>query len=175
MFFACLMLAFIVAPAASLHVGMAALRTARVAAPATMSHCNIYPIFTLKDYAAAKPFMDECVAATDKEPGCLYYGWTVSQDRTKLFCRETYVDGKAAAYHLKTAGPIVGKMLECGCVELNSVGVMGTEADLADVKEEGDKLGCEYWTVWDSFSNFQKSDAKESSTNSDYPASLHAH
>jgi quinol monooxygenase YgiN len=124
--------------------------------PPGMSHCNIYPIFSIKDLALAKPYMQECVEATDAEPGCLYYGWTISEDQSTLFCRETYVDGKAAASHLAAAGPIVGKMLDAGGVVLESIGVMGTDADLADVQEQGDKLGCAYWRVYDSFSNFRK-------------------
>ena len=51
----------------------------------------------LKDMAKAKPFMDRCVTATATEPGCIYYGWTVSEDGTKMMCRETYVDGAAAS------------------------------------------------------------------------------
>jgi len=65
------------------------------------------------------------------------------------------VDGKAAATHLVNAVPIVGKLLDSGAVSLDSIGVMGSEEDLADVKEEADKLGCEYWSVWDGFSNFK--------------------
>lgn len=41
--------------------------------------------------AKAKPFMDKCVTATDAEAGCIYYGWTVSEDGTKMMCRETRV------------------------------------------------------------------------------------
>lgn len=84
----------------------------------------------------------------------MYYGWTVSEDRTRLLCRETYVDGKAAAQHLLNAVPIVGKMLDSGAVTLDEIGVMGTNEELADVKEEADKLGCAYWEVWDTFENF---------------------
>ena len=156
------LIVLLAAPTASaLRVGMAARgrTTARVAGSPSM-HCNIYPIFTINDWAAAKPLMDECVQATDTEAGCYYYGWTVNADKTKLFCRETYVDGKAAAVHLANAVPIVGKMLE-GSVSLDSIGVMGTEADLADVKEEADKLGCAYWKVWDSFSRFKKMGLKQ--------------
>ena len=128
------------------------MRTYGVAA----SHCNIYPRFTISDYSKVKSLMDECVASTDNEAACLYYGWTVSEDKTKLFCRETYIDGAGVAAHLVSAAPLVGKMLDTGGVSLDYIAVMGTEKDLAEAKEEADKLGCEYWKVWDSFSNFQK-------------------
>ena len=44
----------------------------------------------------AQPLLDKCVEDTKAESGCLYYGWTVKEDGSKLFCRETYVDGAAA-------------------------------------------------------------------------------
>jgi len=127
-------------------------------------HTNIYPQFTVNDMAKAKPFMDRCVEATGTEPGCIYYGWTVSEDGTKMMCRETYVDGKAASDHLVAAVPIVGEMLDSGAVSLDSIGVMGTEADLAAVKEEADKLGAAYWTVWDSFENLKKTSGEVEKT-----------
>ena len=43
-------------------------------------------------------------------------GWTVSEDGTKMMCRETYVDGAAASAHLVAAVPIVGEMLDSGAV-----------------------------------------------------------
>ena len=48
----------------------------------------------------AKPLLDKCVEDTRAEAGCLYYGWTIKEDGSKLFCRETYVDGAAAGHHL---------------------------------------------------------------------------
>ena len=54
------------------------------------------------------------------------------------------------------AGPLVGAMLESGAASLDEIGIMGTAADLAAAKEAGDGLGCAYWEVWDSFSNFKK-------------------
>merc|ERR1719313_1993668 len=86
-------------------------------------HTLIYPRFTIKDMEAIKPHLDGMVEATKAEEGCLYYGWTICGD--KLQCRETYADGKAAAIHLANAGPLVGKMLESGAAELDSISIMG--------------------------------------------------
>ena len=33
---------------------------------------------------------------------------------------------------------------------------MGSKSELADIKEEADKLGMTYWEVWDDFDNFKK-------------------
>ena len=126
---------------------------------AARTHCTIFPSFTLVDYAKAKPFMDKCINLTRvlrlDEEGVVYYGWTVSEDKTKLHCRETYIDGKAAAAHFINVGPTIGEMLGSGAIKLDDIGVMGTVEELADVKEEADKLGCSYWEVWDSFVNFK--------------------
>merc|ERR1719313_2320032 len=86
-------------------------------------HTLIYLRFTIKDMEAIKPHLDGMVEATKAEEGCLYYGWTICGD--KLQCRETYADGKAAAIHLANAGPLVGKMLESGAAELDSISIMG--------------------------------------------------
>ena len=149
-----LVCALALAPSCALMAGPR--RAARGTRGQLSMHTNIYPQFTVSDLAKAKPFMDRCVEATAGEAGCIYYGWTVSEDGTRMMCRETYVDGKAAAAHLAAAVPIVGEMLDSGAVALESIGVMGTEADLADVKAEADKLEAGYWTVWDSFENLKK-------------------
>ena len=157
-----LVCALALAPSCALMAGPR--RAARGTRGQLSMHTNIYPQFTVSDLAKAKPFMDRCVEATAGEAGCIYYGWTVSEDGTRMMCRETYVDGKAAAAHLAAAVPIVGEMLDSGAVALESIGVMGTEADLADVKAEADKLEAGYWTVWDSFENLKKKSADVAAT-----------
>ena len=64
----------------------------------------------------AQPLLDKCVEDTKAESGCLYYGWTVKEDGSKLFCRETYVDGAAAGEHLScvAASGALGEALEKG-------------------------------------------------------------
>jgi quinol monooxygenase YgiN len=134
----------------------------RVRGQPLASHTNIYPMFTINDMEKAKPHLDGMVEATKAEAGCLYYGWTICGD--KLHCRETYVDGAAASVHLGAAGPLVGAMLESGAASLDEIGIMGTAADLAAAKEAGDGLGCAYWEVWDSFSNFKKEASEVAAT-----------
>jgi len=115
---------------ATLPAAALALRATRT----TVSmHTNIFPTFTIKDKAAAQPLLDKCVEDTKAESGCLYYGWTVKEDGSKLFCRETYVDGAAAGNHLScvAASGALGEALEKGYIELDNIDVMGTEADIA--------------------------------------------
>ena len=37
----------------------------------------------------------------ESEPKFLFYGWTISEDGTKLFCRESYDDAEALLFHLQ--------------------------------------------------------------------------
>ena len=112
----------------------------------------------------AQPLLDKCVEDTKAESGCLYYGWTVKEDGSKLFCRETYVDGAAAGEHLScvAASGALGEALEKGYIALDNIDVMGTEADLAAAKKvpEFEAFGCGAWTVWDSFQNFKKTSVR---------------
>jgi quinol monooxygenase YgiN len=114
--------------------------------------CTIQPTFTILDLTAAEEYMTECVEATTKEQGCLYYGWTICDD--KLYCREAYVDGAAVAVHLESAGPIVGRMIEAGMVKLDKIEIHGPSYELDACREIGDTLGCKYWETHSTFSNF---------------------
>jgi len=125
---------------------------------ALSTHSFIYPRFTIIDKEAIKPHLDGMVEATKAEAGCLFYGWTICGD--KLQCRETYVDGAAVNTHLASAGPLVGKMLDAGVAKLDSIGIMGSEEDIAVCKEAGDGLGCAYWKNWASFTNIKLATAE---------------
>ena len=116
----------------------------------------------------AKPLLDKCVEDTRAEAGCLYYGWTVKEDGSKLFCRETYVDGAAAGHHLSCVAKsgALGEALEKGYIALDNIDLMGTESDIADAKKvpEFEGFGLGSWMVWDSFQNFKQTSAEEAST-----------
>ena len=122
--------------------------------PASNTFLTLQPTFIIKDLAKAEPFMKQCVDATRTESGCLYYGWTISDDGTKLFCREAYIDGNAVDTHLKNAVPIVGAMLASGAVEMESIELHGPKAEWAACKVEADKLGMVYFDVDASFAKF---------------------
>jgi len=128
------------------------------------SHCNVAAYFTIKDFEAAKPGLDACVDSAKSEPGVLYYGWTICGE--KLFCRQTFVDGAAAAQHLKNELPILSPMLESGCISVDSWDVMGAEADLAAAKKAGDGVGASYWEVWDSWNHFKHASSVTPATQS---------
>ena len=116
----------------------------------------------------AKPLLDKCVEDTRAEAGCLYYGWTIKEDGSKLFCRETYVDGAAAGHHLSCVAKsgALGEALEKGYIALDNIDLMGTESDIADAKKvpEFEGFGLGSWKVWDSFQNFKQTSSEEAST-----------
>jgi len=116
----------------------------------------------------AKPLLDKCVEDTKAESGCLYYGWTIKEDSSKLFCRETYVDGAAAGEHLSCVAKsgALGEALEKGYIALDNIDLMGTESDIADAKKvpEFEGFGLGSWKVWDSFQNFKQTSSEEAST-----------
>merc|ERR1711939_467952 len=89
-------------------------------------------------------------------------GWTIKEDGSKLFCRETYVDGAAAGHHLSCVAKsgALGEALEKGYIALDNIDLMGTESDIADAKKvpEFEGFGLGSWTVWDSFQNFAGQD-----------------
>lgn len=69
--------------------------------------------------------------------------------------RRRYVDGAAVDTHLANAVPIVGKMLDCGCVELDGIEFHGPKAEWPKFKEAADALGAVYYDVDASFSKFK--------------------
>ena len=127
---------------------------------ATQGFYTIQPTFTLKDKAAAEPFMKKCVDLTRNEKGCMYYGWTIQGD--KLFCREAYVDAAAVQAHLDNIVPSVGEMLDSGAEMLDSgaasldkIEFHGPKASWPTFKKSADALGAIYWDRYASFSKFK--------------------
>jgi len=103
---------------------------------------TIQPTFTVKDWALAKPIMDEFIEATKSETACVYYGWSTCGD--KLFCREAYTDAAGALAHLDNVGSLVGKMLEAAA-SLDKIELHGPEAELEKCQEKMDGFGTLYY------------------------------
>ena len=96
--------------------------------------------------------MDEFVEKTSKEPGCVYYGWTMMGD--KLFCREAYVDGDAVLAHLGNVGPCIEAILD-GPASLDEISIHGPQAELAKVKPETEALGTRYFEQDGGFQKYE--------------------
>jgi quinol monooxygenase YgiN len=133
-------------------------------APIVHSLVLIQPAFRVLDQAALAPYLSKCIEHTKAEEGCLYYGWTLSEDKAELRCREAYVDGNAASTHFDNALPIVGEFLEKGYAELMHIRLQGSAEHIADVKPKADPLGAAYYETWDSFQNAVKTDGPNDAT-----------
>lgn len=92
-----------------------------VNAPKTM--CSMDPQYTVSDWPAAKPIIQDLIKATTKEPDCLYFEWTTDGD--KLRCQEAYTNGDAVVKHYKHVGPILDRLLKNGAATLTPVHVEG--------------------------------------------------
>ena len=119
----------------------------------TSKFLTIQPTFTINDMAKAEPFMKKCVDLTKTEDGCMFYGWTIKDD--KLFCREAYVNGKAVAAHIDNVVGAVGEMLESGAASLDKIELHGPASEWPDCKEQCDSLGMVYWDTAGTFSKFR--------------------
>jgi len=113
---------------------------------------TIQPTFTVKDWEAAKPIMEEFVERTKTETGCLYYGWSRCGD--KLFCREAYSDAAGVLAHLDNVGPLVGKLLESAAT-LDQIELHGPAAELDKCKANMDAFGTTYWEIDSGFQTFE--------------------
>eukprot|EP00929_Paragymnodinium_shiwhaense_P041570 TRINITY_DN2157_c1_g1_i1.p1 TRINITY_DN2157_c1_g1~~TRINITY_DN2157_c1_g1_i1.p1 ORF type:complete len:912 (-),score=368.51 TRINITY_DN2157_c1_g1_i1:215-2950(-) len=112
---------------------------------------TIHPYFTVSDLDKAKPIMSEFVERTKKERGCIYYGWTM--DDNKLFCREAYLDGDAVLKHLDNVGSCIGALLADGIASLDSIAFHGPKAELDKLSEKAKALNAKLYV---NDSGFQK-------------------
>ena len=95
--------------------------------------------------------MAEFVERTKTEEGCVYYGWDVVGD--KLFCRESYVDGKAVNAHLANVGPCIEALLAEGVAKLDRIEIHGPADQLELVKPGTAALGTVYYETHSGFDN----------------------
>ena len=54
------------------------------------------------------------------EPKCLFYGFSISEDGTKLHCRESYDDADGALFHLEHIKEELKVLTAEGCAKLDS-------------------------------------------------------
>ena len=69
--------------------------------------CTIHPYFKVHDgrLEAFKTLCARMVETTDREPKCLYYGF--SFDGHEAHCREGYEDAEGLLAHLEGIGPLL--------------------------------------------------------------------
>ena len=85
--------------------------------------CTVVPYFTVPEdrLDEFREVVKRCVAQTEEEPGCLYYGFSFHGDQ--VHCREGYSDANAVLIHLERIAPLLGEALTIG--ELTRLEVHG--------------------------------------------------
>ena len=108
----------------------------------------ILPTFSCPDGITPKllDYMTQCVESTEKEPktDCVFYGWDVSEDGSKLYCREAYTSANALINHLNIAGGLVGKMIEDCNLSLDNFEIVCEKKDYDTLKEPCAAFGAKF-------------------------------
>ena len=90
-----------------------------------------------------KSMCETFVTMTEKEPKCLYYGFSFDGDT--MHCREGYVDGDGAIAHLDNVGPTMQELMEIS--ELTRFEIHGPEAEIAKLREPLKELDPTYYVL----------------------------
>ena len=115
---------------------------------------SIHPTLTVADWDKAKPIMEEFIAKTKTEEGCIYYGWVRAGNTLK--CREAYVDGAAVNAHTENVGALIQAILADGVATLDSITIQGPADQLEIVKPGTEALGTKYFATDGGFSKYVK-------------------
>src|SRR6202022_2794413 len=93
---------------------------------------SIHPYFKVPDgkLDAFKEFCEQFVAATVKEPRCLYYGFSFHGN--EAHCREGYEDAEGLLSHLANVGSLLEGVLKIS--EITRLEVHGMEEELAKLR-----------------------------------------
>lgn len=121
---------------------------------ATDDRCvTIQPYFEIREGEAenVRALLEKFVALTRSEQGCLYYGFSLCDDR--LHCREGYADAQAALAHIENVGPLLQEVLESGVMRLTDLQIHGSEQELAKLREPLARLDPSYWVLEYGFRN----------------------
>lgn len=96
------------------------------------SFFSLHPTFTVHDWGAARPLLDESVERMRQASGCIYFGWTRSGDT--LSCRQAYLNAAGVLAHLESVDPLVDRLLDSGAATLTGVSVQGPPTRLDEVE-----------------------------------------
>ncbi len=94
--------------------------------------CTIVPYFTIPLGRGEKfrAYCERFVALTEKEPKCLYYGFSFHEDQAH--CREGYADAEGVLAHLANVGALLEEALQF--VSLSRLEIHGPESELAKLR-----------------------------------------
>ena len=114
---------------------------------------TIQPYFAIKEGKKdeVRSYLEKFVELTKSEKDCLYYGFSLCDD--KMHCREGYADGDGALAHLNNVGPLLQELLGSGMAELTDLQIHGPEKELAKLREPLADLKPSYWVLEYGFRN----------------------
>jgi quinol monooxygenase YgiN len=104
--------------------------------------CTMTPNYTIKDWSAARPIMQQIIDQANADPGCTYFGWEKSGDI--LTSRENFTDGEAMKTHLENVKPYMEK-LKAGPAQMDELEVHGPVKELEKVKDVAAPLNPVYY------------------------------
>jgi hypothetical protein len=106
---------------------------------------SIHPYFKVADgkLGEFRGLCEQFIAATTKEPKCLYYGFSFHGD--EIHCREGYQDAGGLLTHLGNVGPILEASLKIS--EVTRLEVHGVEEELAKLREPLAAFNPTYFTL----------------------------
>ena len=107
--------------------------------------CTIAPWFKVsaENLPAFKALCERFVAQTEREAGCLYYGFSFHGE--EVHCREGYVSAEALLAHIENVGPLLREAAKIS--EITRLEVHGPEAELARLREPMAALEPRFFTL----------------------------
>jgi quinol monooxygenase YgiN len=104
--------------------------------------CTMTPQYTIKDWDAARPIMQQIIDRSNQEPGCTYFGWEKSGN--KLNSRENFTDGNAMRAHIENVKPLL-EQLKSGPALLDKLELHGPDKEMEKIKDVAASLNPEYF------------------------------
>ena len=107
--------------------------------------CTIVPYFKVQDGKLDnfKGLCEQFVEKTNKEPKCLYYGFSFCEDQ--VYCREGYEDAEGLLAHLENVGSLLEESLKIA--EITRLEVHGPDEELAKLREPLANLNPQFFTL----------------------------
>jgi quinol monooxygenase YgiN len=107
--------------------------------------CTIVPYFQVQGgkLPVFKSLCEQFVETTDREPKCLYYGF--SFDGNQAHCREGYEDADGMLAHLENVGSLLDEALKIA--DLTRLEVHGPEGELAKLRDPLADLKPQFFTL----------------------------
>jgi quinol monooxygenase YgiN len=106
---------------------------------------SLHPYFKVSEgkLDAFRELCEQFVAATRKEPTCLYYGFSFHGD--EVHCREGYEGADGLLSHLANVGAVLEAALQIA--KISRLEVHGVEEELVKLREPLAKLNPTYFTL----------------------------